>query len=287
MTVELLHELGSCGDYTRVFRRRFPTDQYPDGVEVNEEVCGQHAQDFSWSWAVDVLLNGDGANAWNTLYGKMMDEYNELNEQHRQNMGEWHERTGVHYRVDASREQQEEYDRLHEEHWARLAEAGFDTSSDVYMHTQARAFGRIFDQHPEYRSSKIDAARERAIARQEQEIIDRYASVEREIEHATSQIEQYERGLERLREETLPQLEARRAELYPQVAPAKARRAQAQAQLAAERAEEAAKRAQEAQEVAVKAQAEADALIADVEAMKTKTDEAGSASTEVAATATS
>lgn len=67
LTSNTLRELGSCGDYLRRFGQLFPRSEYPDGVEVNQEVCARYATDFDWAWAAETMLNWDGRQEYERL----------------------------------------------------------------------------------------------------------------------------------------------------------------------------------------------------------------------------
>jgi hypothetical protein len=60
MTRQLLRDVGVCATYVRRFSELFPTETYPDGVELNQETCTQHANDFDWQWAVSEFLSWNG-----------------------------------------------------------------------------------------------------------------------------------------------------------------------------------------------------------------------------------
>lgn len=60
LTRAMLRQLGSCGTYVRKFSDAFPTERYPDGVEINAETCGEHYRVFDWDWALQNMLNYDG-----------------------------------------------------------------------------------------------------------------------------------------------------------------------------------------------------------------------------------
>jgi hypothetical protein len=66
-THELMRDLNTCGSYYRAFCERFPTSEYPDGVEVTAEVCAANADAFDWQWAASTLLNDAGEREWNQL----------------------------------------------------------------------------------------------------------------------------------------------------------------------------------------------------------------------------
>jgi hypothetical protein len=67
LTRDMLRELGSCGDYIRIFADKFPTSDYPLGVELNRENCAAHHADFDWGWAASTMLTPEGNNRWDTL----------------------------------------------------------------------------------------------------------------------------------------------------------------------------------------------------------------------------
>lgn len=84
MTVELLAELGSCGDYTAKFKRMFPTtdERYEDGVEVTGEVVRANERHFDLSWAVARMFNDEAQTRYaNATYGR--DEVSQLIETER------------------------------------------------------------------------------------------------------------------------------------------------------------------------------------------------------------
>ena len=51
ITYELLCAKGACKDQADTFKTLFP-----NGVEVTEELCREHAHTFTWAWAVRNLL---------------------------------------------------------------------------------------------------------------------------------------------------------------------------------------------------------------------------------------
>jgi hypothetical protein len=74
MTRQLLLDVGVCGTYVRTFSNKFPIETYPDGVELNREVCEAHANDFDWPWAVAEFLNWNGRQRWEDLVGSRSSE---------------------------------------------------------------------------------------------------------------------------------------------------------------------------------------------------------------------
>lgn len=259
MTLEILKELGSCGDYTRAFKREFPIDQYPDGVDVNEAVCSKYDNQFPWSWAVDVMLNSEGNTAYNALYRELMVEYREFATKRDEDIGRWRERTGLHYTSDATGEQREDYQRIVDEFNAKLAAAGIRTAYDVDTNAQARAFGRIFDQHPEFRAPRVASAEEHAIAKMEQRVIEQHDAAKRDLEYVNTQLKHFT--------ERLPVVTKLVEDTAKLVAPALARQADAHAKLLAERAAT-------AQQLADEAATKAKELAEAAEATQTKTGDA-------------
>lgn len=67
LTRAILQQLGSCGTYVRRFSNKFPSDQYPDGIVINEENCARWARDWDWDWACGRMLNDAGRNAVTSL----------------------------------------------------------------------------------------------------------------------------------------------------------------------------------------------------------------------------
>lgn len=67
LTLDMLRELGSCGDYLRRFGDEFPRSRHPRGVLLNEENCHRHYRVFDWSWARDVMLNAEGVREYHRL----------------------------------------------------------------------------------------------------------------------------------------------------------------------------------------------------------------------------
>lgn len=67
LTRAVLQELGACGTYVRKFSNTFPTERYPNGIEINEQTCGNHHQVFDWEWAINNMLNGAGRDAYTLL----------------------------------------------------------------------------------------------------------------------------------------------------------------------------------------------------------------------------
>jgi hypothetical protein len=263
MTKELLAGLGSCGDYVRTFRRLFPIEQYPDGIEVNEEVCLQHANQFPWDWAVEQMLTYDGANKFREIRNELRTEANELERELNAKREAWKTQYNQSYTEpdwDTSSEARDAYNTMLTEHNTKLTELGLAQDQ-----RSARAFGRVFDTMPEFRSPRVESARENAVRQIEATTIARYDDLTRRLESNRAE-------LERLTE-LVPQLEAEEAELRVKYVPAKARQRAAEAAMLADRAAEATRLAEEAQTRADDAKAEADKLAAEAEAI-------GNASTE-------
>lgn len=63
----VLGELGGCGEYVRRHQRLFPTETFPKGPAVTEEVCRRHADEWNWEWAGENMLTWEGRDAWRTL----------------------------------------------------------------------------------------------------------------------------------------------------------------------------------------------------------------------------
>lgn len=283
MTVELLEELGTCGEYTRTFRRLFPIDQYPDGVDITEAVCREHAADFTWNWAVENLLGTSaGYDAYHAKLGELQRELSEVNSRHNEAKAAWRTEYQQRYNEpdwDTPQEAKSAYNELTEKQQAELQELGLYGSQ-----IEARAFGHVFETMPDARRRGLDRLQERAVERVEQAIINEYERAEYQVTATKRDIEAAQATIARLTEK-LPELEAAEAALRLKVIPAKARRAEAHAKLMAQRAEEAAKSAETAQQVAAEAQAKAEELKVEAETTKTTTDGSGSAATEAEQTA--
>lgn len=67
LTLDMLRELGSCGDYLRRFGNEFPRSRHPRGVLLDEANCHRHYRIFDWSWARDVMLNTEGVREYHRL----------------------------------------------------------------------------------------------------------------------------------------------------------------------------------------------------------------------------
>lgn len=255
MTKELLAELGSCGEYVRVFRRNFPVEQYPEGVEINEEVCATQADQFQWSWAVEQMLTYDGQREWRSVLNELQDEVNQLTSEFNAARRAWREQYGrSEPEYGASETERESYRQLRRDHDTRLAERKLSS-----YEREARAFGRVFDTMPEHRNPRVIEAQERAVQQIEANVISGYDDLTRRL-HASRA------DLARL-SDYVPQLEAEEAELRVRYVPAKARQQAAKAALLADRATEATKLATEAQTRADEAKADAEKLAAEAEAI--------------------
>lgn len=72
ITPEMLRDLKACEDQYNLF-----VELFPDGVEITEELCVRHAQDFDFEWVAQHLLP---KKLWRTLkntmapHGKMYEE---------------------------------------------------------------------------------------------------------------------------------------------------------------------------------------------------------------------
>lgn len=60
LTRNILRQLGSCATYVRRFSETFPLERYPDGIEINEQVCVEYVTTFDWEWAVSRMLTHEG-----------------------------------------------------------------------------------------------------------------------------------------------------------------------------------------------------------------------------------
>jgi hypothetical protein len=257
MTKELLAGLGSCGDYVRTFRRLFPIEQYPDGIEINEEVCLEQANQFPWDWAVEQMLTYDGAEEFRKVRNELRAEVRALENEQLTKREAWKTQFDQRYNEpdwDTSSEARDAYNALINEYNTRLTELGLTQNQ-----RSARAFGRVFDTMPEFRAPRVESARENAVRQIEATTITRYDSL-------TQRLESNRAELERLTE-LVPQLEAEEAELRVKYVPAKARQRAAEAAMLADRAAEATRLAEAAQTRADDAKAEADKLAAEAEAI--------------------
>ena len=54
ITAALLQEKDACEIQVRRFE-----DLFPNGVEITQELCVQHARSFDWNWAAENLLSPD------------------------------------------------------------------------------------------------------------------------------------------------------------------------------------------------------------------------------------
>lgn len=67
MTRAILQELNACGTYVRRFSTTFPVERFPNGVEINQETCGEYCDVFDWQWAIDNMLNFEGRELYHQL----------------------------------------------------------------------------------------------------------------------------------------------------------------------------------------------------------------------------
>lgn len=61
ITFEMLRAAGACYEQLDDFETHFPADQYPDGVEVTEELALEHAEHFDWYYGVFDMRLLEGA----------------------------------------------------------------------------------------------------------------------------------------------------------------------------------------------------------------------------------
>lgn len=257
MTQELLTELGSCGDYVHTFRRLFPSSEFPDGVEINEEVCWANAGEFPWYWAVEQMLSGRGGERYHAVKREIQRERNAHNQKLIDARHAWQEKHGEQYAevtYDTSREARDEYRQLVSTWEAELLELGL---SDGQI--EARAFGRVFSGEPDLRSNKVNRAHERVAARVEESVISAYTELEARLKKKRAQLAELTR--------LVPELEEQEAKLRLKYVPAKARKQAAAATRLAQEATERARIAAEWQTRADEAQAEAEKLAAEAEAV--------------------
>ena len=257
MTRALLEKLGSCGDYTRVFRRLFPVEQYPLGVEVNEEVCLANHADFSWTWAVEQMLTNVGYEAYLRAYRELGDEATALNTEFNEQVRAWRQEWNQRYNEpdwDTGADARSAFTALKTAQNERLREAGLTETQ-----RQARAFGRVFDQHPELRRNKVAQAEAAAVDVAEKELIRSFDRVERNLVEARENLEHWTAKV--------PEFEAALAEITTAAASARASQATKNADTLAQQATDALKIAEEAQAAAVEARNKADQLTTEATAL--------------------
>lgn len=78
LTLAALRQLDVCGEYLRAFGRLFPPSEYPTGAPVDEATCREHAAEFDWHWAVDVLLTWEGRQEHERLVTSRAAEHRDL-----------------------------------------------------------------------------------------------------------------------------------------------------------------------------------------------------------------
>lgn len=78
LTLAALRELDVCGEYLRIFGRLFPPSECPTGAPVDEVTCREHAAEFDWGWAVDVLLTWEGRQEHERLVTSRAAEHRDL-----------------------------------------------------------------------------------------------------------------------------------------------------------------------------------------------------------------
>ena len=71
LTVETLKSKKACQPQIDLFRSLFG-----DSVEVTEELCVKHAQDFNWDWAADTLLSESAREDYYKATGPALKVYN-------------------------------------------------------------------------------------------------------------------------------------------------------------------------------------------------------------------
>jgi hypothetical protein len=72
ITTDTLRERRACAEQVELFASLFP-----DGVEVTEELCVKHAQDFGWDWASEYLLPRLAHEAYDEAVRPAYKAYNE------------------------------------------------------------------------------------------------------------------------------------------------------------------------------------------------------------------
>lgn len=59
ITVEDLERVGACPAYINTFKEKFPIEDFPEGVEVTEEVCLANVGQFDFQFAAQNFLTSD------------------------------------------------------------------------------------------------------------------------------------------------------------------------------------------------------------------------------------
>ena len=70
ITVEQLKKLKACQPQLDLFEKLGL-----DGVEITEELCVKHAQDFDWDWASERLLCRSALEEYKRVMGLAWEEY--------------------------------------------------------------------------------------------------------------------------------------------------------------------------------------------------------------------
>lgn len=243
VTSDLLEELGSCGDYVHRFQRLFPIDQYPDGVEVNEDVCSQHAVNFPWDWATEVMLSNTGYRAYQEQINALNREFTALDSQHADERAAWRETWNQRYTDpdwDTSDEARAAHRELTRAHAARLEESKLDAT-----HRSARAFGRAFAASDDHVSDRVKTAHQRSSGRRDERLIAAYDRVVSDLSASRQRLEEYTAKVPELEEREL-NLRSAVAQARANVAEREAARLEANAERARASADSATKSAEEA-----------------------------------------
>ena len=73
ITKELLEVNNACFGQVNLFGKLFP-----DGVEVTEELCLKHTNDFDFEWAAMVLLTKEQYREYQKVLGRAYQEYQKV-----------------------------------------------------------------------------------------------------------------------------------------------------------------------------------------------------------------
>ena len=247
VTKELLNELGVCHDYLQKFIRAFPVkdERFADGVEATGDVCAEHAAEFDWSWAADVMLAPEAYQQWRNTVNEGADmrelvrQRDEAYDVYSKRSQEWRERhnesyTEPNYRTpDAARAEWQELADAHNRDMTRI--------NDEIAVLKARLFGQLFED-PENRSNRVIEADEHADRQ-------RQANERRELVNARDRVTALRREQEKWTTEPPLQLERIGREL-PEAENELTRLEQLADQRKLRRAEERVRTAQRALEVA-------------------------------------
>lgn len=74
----MLRQLNACGPYVRRHHELFPTTEYPDGPPINSVTCRTHHEAFSWTWAMDEMLNYNGRHEVELVANSRAERYRAL-----------------------------------------------------------------------------------------------------------------------------------------------------------------------------------------------------------------